>query len=72
MTLVELTDRFQARGYEGEEDVSAEREAAPENTRFPRADEHKERAAGAEAAAREGAQTADRKYQIGIGFFPVP
>jgi hypothetical protein len=67
-----LTVRFEARGYEGEEDIPAEREAAQENTRFPRPDEHEKRPPGAQAAAREGAQAADRKYQIDIGFIPAP
>jgi hypothetical protein len=67
-----LTVRFQARGYEGEEDVPAEHEAAQKNPRIPRPDEHEKWALGAEAAARERAQTADRKYQIDIGFVPVP
>ena len=50
-----------ARGSRTDEaDVSAECAPAEENSRLPRADEDEGRAEGVEAAAREGAETADR------------
>jgi hypothetical protein len=66
-----LTVRFEVRGYEGEENFPAEYQTPQENTRVSRADEHEERAAGAQAAAREGPKAPDRQHPIGIGFVPV-
>jgi len=43
-----------------EADVSAECATTEENARLPRADENQGRAEGAQASAREGAETADR------------
>src|SRR5882724_3484882 len=43
-----------------EADVSAECAPTKENSRLPRADENQGRAEGAQASAREGAETADR------------
>src|SRR6266436_1312645 len=43
-----------------EADVSAECATTEENSRLPRADEDQGRAEGAQASAREGAETADR------------
>src|SRR5512145_1223916 len=43
-----------------EADVSAECAPAEENSRLPRADEDQGRTEGAQASAREGAETADR------------
>jgi len=66
-----LTVRFQARGYEGEEDVPAKHPAAAENARIFGSNEHEKRPFGTEAAAGEGAETPDGKHPVSIVFVPT-
>jgi len=66
-----LTVRFQARGYEGEEDVPAEHPAAAENPWISGSNEHEKRPFGSKTAARKGAETPDGKHPVSIVFVPT-